>query len=94
MTESFFRLFEARSCRRQKETRQPTVGPRGRGPEAMCSRAFHDAVGASGPASRIPGVPSARIATRYRRGTGRRDSAFRVAKHLTYKHGEKQYAHN
>lgn len=57
----------------------------------MCSCAFHDAAGASGPISRVPGVPSAGTAARYRRRASRRDSAFRVAKHLTYEYGEKRY---
>lgn len=86
-----FFLPAARSRRRQEETRQSLVGLGGRGSEAMCSRAFHDAAGGSGPFGRVSSVPSAGAATRYSGGTSRRDSAFRVAKHFAYKHGEERY---
>jgi len=57
----------------------------------MCSRAFHDATGASGPTNGISSVSPVGPATRHRRGTSRRDSTFRVAKHFTYEYGEEQY---
>lgn len=57
----------------------------------MCSRAFHDATGAFGSTNGISSVSSASPTTRYRCGTSRRDSTFRVAKHFTYEYGEEQY---
>lgn len=57
----------------------------------MCSRAFHDAIGASGPANGISSISSAGLTTRHRCGTRRRDSTLRVTKHFTYKYGEERY---
>lgn len=57
----------------------------------MCSRAFYDASGATGPFNRVTSVSPTSATTRYCRRTSRRDSTFRIAKHFTYKHGEEQY---
>jgi len=84
-------VLAACSCRRQEETGKSTVGSRGRGPEAVRSRAFHDTAGASGPVGRVSGVSSAGAAARYRRGIDRRAGTLRVAEHSTHQHGEERY---
>lgn len=86
---ALFRLVPARADRGQEETRKSSVGPRSRGPEAMCSRPLHDAPRATGPFDRVSGCPTFGPSTGHRGRVGRRNRAFCFPEHPAYEHGEK-----